>query len=437
MEKPTKYLIRGRFEGNFKTDQQKVLVSGDPFPIGEEHRVKIFRGIITNTEEVSDVDFSETKGLFNFQEINNIQICTSRKWSVQNDRIFSLSKMKLMNVEVSNVQNLNGKTVGVIKGDVLASVVEGTFDENPNNPNNLPDELTNPQPNPNFNNNKNDQQNAGNSNEHGGGSGSSDRGNSPGGNDSNGNGPNIGNNPTPLWRRKGCNDKWLRWLLFIIAILALLYLLSKCTQFGEKLMCKYDEDRYRAEWKKFKIGNDSLETKIDSLKIDDEGHFVDADFLIVTYYFDSIAGKDLDTRTCLINPVSSDTLGYGFCRDNKFSSTSFLSWAGDNRGFGAESCLIDLRKFSKEEIVQIDCSAIWWSERVNGNITLDIRAFKGGTVNQVGREFINFGGDQKGYFRYPDNITKKHTNEGQKVSGQYIGTITFNKEINYLSLDKY
>ena len=433
MENLGKYLVRGRFEGNFKTDQQKVLPSGEPFPKGEEHRVKIFRGIISNTEEINEDSFVQASGLYNFQDLNNIQINISDKWQIKNNRIFSLHKMKLSNVEVSNVQILNGKTVGVLRGDVVASVAEGTFEENPDNPNNLPNEIKNPIPISNENSNQKEEGDSLNSGETGEGGNSSG-----GGNSSSGNEPNIGNNNRiPLWRRSGCNVKWLKWLLFIISILILMYLLSKCTQIGQKLVCKYDERRYRAEWKKFKEKNDSLETKIDSLKIeDDEGHFVDADFLIVTYYFDSISGKDLDTRTRLINPVSSDTLGYfGLFLKNEFNSSGYLSWAGDNRGFGAESCLIDLRKFSNDDIIQVECSAFWWTERFNGNITLDIRAFKGGTVHQIGREFVNSGGNQKGYFRYPDNITEQSKYE--RFPGQYIGTITYNKEINYLSLDKY
>ena len=257
-----------------------------------------------------------------------------------------------------------------------------------------------------------------------------------GGNSSSANEPNIGNNNrTPLWRRSGCNDKWLRWLLFIISILVIMYLLSKCTQIGQKLACKYDEERYRAEWKKFKEKNDSLETKIDSLEMEDDGgHFVDADFLIVTYYFDSISGKDLDTRTRLINPVSSDTLGFGF---KKVESSDLLRWAEDNTKDGAESCLIDLRKFSNEDIVQIDCSAFWWEERFSGNITMVIQAYKDGVIELVNYEFKNSGGYKKGDFIYPDNIKRTNKTGNKKDPGQYIGTITYNKEINYLSLDKY
>jgi hypothetical protein len=426
-----KYLVRGRFEGNFKTDQQKVLTINDPFPKGEEHRVKIFRGIITNTEQINEDVFSQAKGLYNFQELNNIQINTSEKWPIKNDRVFSLNKMKLHNVEVSNVQNLNGKTIGIIKGDVVASVAEGTFEDKQDNPNNLPNELKNPIPISDENTNQKEGGDPLNNGETGEGGNSSGGGNSSSEND-----PNIGNNNrTPLWRRSGCNYKWLRWLLFIISILVLMYLLSKCTQIGQKLVCKYDEERYRAEWKKFKEKNDSLETKIDSLEIEDDGgHFVDADFLIVTYYFDSDAGTDLDTRTRLINPVSSDTLGFGF---QNVESSDLLRWAEDNTKDGAESCLIDLRKFSKEDIVQIDCSALWWRERNNGNITMVIQAYKGGAINLVNYEFKNSGGYKKGDFVYPDNIIRTNKTGNKKDPGQYIGTITYNKEINYLSLDKY
>ena len=82
---------------------------------------------------------------------------------------------------------------------------------------------------------------------------------------------------------------------------------------------------------------------------------------------------------------------------------------------------------------------MWWQKRYNGDIRLDIRAFKGGIVNQEERKFVNYGGIQKGLYKYPDNIKKIQNLEpiNKKEQGQYIGTIIYNKEINYLSLDKY
>jgi hypothetical protein len=228
-----------------------------------------------------------------------------------------------------------------------------------------------------------------------------------------------------------------RWLWILLAVLLLLWLLERCSKLGQKLICKYEEGEYRTEWEHEKAENDTLQAKIDSLNLDEEGHFVDADYLIITYYFDANSGLDLDTRTQLINPNTSRILGFGFCENNEFEGSGELSWAGDNRLDGAESCMIDLRQFSKEEIIQVECAAIWWGERRGGDVLLDIRAYKGGTVFQMGREFVNSGGVQKGYYRYPDNIRKKMWDKNKRMTGQYIGTVTYNKEINYLSLDKY
>ena len=424
-----KYFVKGRFLGNFTTKQQKVLTSGDPFPKGDEHKVMIYRGIINQTEEISVINFDEAKGFYNFKEVNNIQINTSEKWPIKNDRIFSLYDMKLTNVEVFNVSEINGKTSGELKGDIIASVAEHPFnDVNQEAPYN-PGKAAEPFPT---------------GDKGGDDPGGSDIGTdtpNPGGGDTGGETTGGGNGITDRIDqfRKGCNTKWLRWLLYLLLILLLLYLLAKCMQVGQKLTCKYDEYKYRTEWKKIKEKNDSLKTKIDSLKTDNEGYFVDADFLIVTYYFDSISGLDLDTRTRLINPSYSDTLGYGYCENNSKASSGFLSWAGDNVQYGAESCFIDLSKFSKNDIIQLECSALWWQKRYNGDIRLDIRAFKGGIVNQEERKFVNYGGIQKGLYKYPDNIKKIQNLEpiNKKEQGQYIGTIIYNKEINYLSLDKY
>ena len=249
-----KYFVKGRFVGNFTTNQQKVLTSGEPFPRGDEHKVVIYRGIINQTEQIPVTNFDEAKGYYNFKEVNNIQINTSEKWPVKNDRIFSLHGMKLTNVEVFNVSEINGKTSGELRGDIIASVVEHPFNdinqESPYNPGKAAE------PFPTGDKEGNDK--GGSDIGTGTGNPNSDGENSGG--DAIGGGNGITDRIDEV--RKGCNTKWLRWLLYLLLILLLLYLLAKCTQFGQKIYCKIDNLRIERALVKVTQETDTLQAKI-------------------------------------------------------------------------------------------------------------------------------------------------------------------------------
>jgi hypothetical protein len=250
-----KYFVKGRFVGNFTTNQQKVLTSGEPFPKGDEHKVMIYRGIINQTEEIPVTNFDEAKGFYNFKEVDNIQINTSEKWPIKNDRIFSLYDMKLTHVEVFNVSEINGKTSGELRGNIIASVAEHPFNaDNQEEPYN-PGKAAEPFP----------------TGEKGGDDpGGSDIGTNtpnpnPGGGDTGGDTTGGGNEITDRLDkfRKGCNTKWLHWLLYLLLILLLLYLLAKCTQAGQKIYCKIDNWRIVRKLEKVKQETDTLQAKIE------------------------------------------------------------------------------------------------------------------------------------------------------------------------------
>ena len=249
-----KYFVKGRFVGNFTTNQQKVLTSGEPFPKGDEHKVVIYRGIINQTEEIPVTNFDEAKGFYNFKEVDNIQINTSEKWPIKNDRIFSLYDMKLRNVEVFNVSEINGKTSGELRGDIIASVAEHPFNaDNQEEPYN-PGKAAEPFP----------------TGEKGGDDpGGSDIGtDNPnpnlGGGDTGGGSTGGGNGITDRLDkfRKGCNTKWLRWLLYLLLILLLLYLLAKCTQVGQRIYCKVDNWRIERKLEIVKAEIDTIQNRI-------------------------------------------------------------------------------------------------------------------------------------------------------------------------------
>lgn len=246
MSESIQHIVKGKFEGHFKTKQGAFLKRDEPFPKGDEHRVQIYRGIVSQSESLTEEEFEHYDGFYNFTGLNNVQVNTSNHWPIENDRIFSMNHMKLMNVEFSNVQTVGEHTLGEIKGDVVGKLKEGSFD----GPDLSSDGQTNdPPPNNNENNQDNGEKTDPNFDQNQ--------------NDSNQNQaePPISNN------RKGCfnwtwDAKWLRWLLLVLAILFLLYLLGRCTQIGRKLYCKIDDWRIESEREKLKLQRDSLRWKI-------------------------------------------------------------------------------------------------------------------------------------------------------------------------------
>jgi hypothetical protein len=250
-------ILKGRFEGHFKTNQRAFLTSDEPFPPGNEHKVQIYRGIVSNTHQISSEELNEYNGYFNFNDVKNVQVNASNHWSVTNDRIFTFEKMKLSNVKFSNVQTLGDETLGEISGDIAAEV-KGSSELNPENNSKDPSPLPPPfrtGENPDPDNTGKEQTHIGNKDEQGQ--------NQSGG----GNGGNGGNGGTGS-SRKGCFNlgldlSWLRWLLLGLLILLLLYLLGRCTQIGRKMYCKIDDWRIENERQNIKEELDTLRDKIE------------------------------------------------------------------------------------------------------------------------------------------------------------------------------
>jgi hypothetical protein len=232
-----KYFIQGKFEGHFTTNQKKALNASDLLPEGHEHTVKIYRGLITESTQISQSAFEESNGYYHFKRINNIQINTSPNWPVPNDRIFSLNDLKLTQVQITNVDLFDNKTSGIIRGNVIGSVAEGTFDESIEKEPYNPGKAAKPFPTSGQESDDQDVTSGGKGN---GGS------NSTGSNS--GSTVEVQNEP---WlqqgcnriQNQGCNSRWLRWLLLLLLLFLLLYLLAKCTQVGRNIYCKLDNSR--------------------------------------------------------------------------------------------------------------------------------------------------------------------------------------------------
>lgn len=226
---------------------------------------------------------------------------------------------------------------------------------------------------------------------------------------------------------------WLNYLLWIILIWALVWLLLKisdafndCPEQQEvnTLMRKIERDL-----------ENCCDCHVDPIVQDEDTlganeHYLPADYILITYQFEASGGRDLDTRTSVIEPYVSDILGY--C---KSSNTSGIVWSGDNTGYGVESVYIDLNSFSSNEQIKVLCKAFWFSKRNSGDMSLDVRAYKGGTMSKSPMniyQFINLGGYQVG------NVISFHKNITLRsgcCQGENVGVITYDRQRQVLNFE--
>jgi hypothetical protein len=175
---------------------------------------------------------------------------------------------------------------------------------------------------------------------------------------------------------------------------------------------------------------------------------LDADYLIVTYSFTAANGTDLDTRTRLLAPVETSDVGWGDPNANprlRFDKQGFdeqvpwLEWGGDNMDNGVESVVIYANTINNSypgKNIDVELRCNWYeplNESENGNMSVDIVAYKGGTISKVrfvnafGTEFFSFvntGGQQVTTISRAAHVT---SNIADDVDGETVGTFRYNR----------
>lgn len=216
---------------------------------------------------------------------------------------------------------------------------------------------------------------------------------------------------------------WFAWLCFLLGAGGILYLIFHQFNYTPKQNCS------ETSLNTIESINKALD-KCCSCQSEEstEGLVFPADFLVITYQFDQNGGRDLDTKTEINKPVHIGPLG--FFHRNNLNKFLGLEWSGDNTGYGVESCSIDLTKFKTNEIVAIDCSALWYTSKQSGNMSIDIRAYDGGHMIKNGFQFQNVGGTETAFTSFEGNINSLGTTKNLL---EYIGRVSYNKKDKTLS----
>jgi hypothetical protein len=166
----------------------------------------------------------------------------------------------------------------------------------------------------------------------------------------------------------------------------------------------------------------------------------DADYIMLRYIFTD--GEDLDTRTRIITPATSDYLGWN--RLNRWPASPadiILDWGGDNQGFGdptgstAEAVLINLvnyrAAYPSDDVIQIECRCFWFDIVGTDPVTVEATLWKGGTVikNTPSFQFSNPTATDTAII---DSLSKVITlfSKSSTTDGEYIATFSYNNSTN-------
>ena len=206
---------------------------------------------------------------------------------------------------------------------------------------------------------------------------------------------------------------WFNWLVFIACIF-LFWWFCPCTQPENNISC--DNSNLNKQLNNITSNIDSC---CDCQEIS-QNQIFEADYLIITYQFDRNGGRDLDTKTQLTSPRNS--LPIGFCDKN--TNQNDIIWSGDNTGYGVESVLIDLTKFSANAVVSVLCKAKWYGTKSSGNMSIDIKAYLGGQMDLRDYQFFNIGGELTAELSFSEHVTEA---ESACPINEIIGTVSYNK----------
>ena len=135
---------------------------------------------------------------------------------------------------------------------------------------------------------------------------------------------------------------------------------------------------------------------------EDEFVILDADILVVRYYWTSENGTDLDTASEFVNSnipgVDGNAVGWN-CPGNGGAASDVIHWAGDNTSSGNECVYIDMGAIKQQygdalpKIITMSIYGTWFNTKANGGAQVQILAYKGGTMTQDGFNFVNNGGE--------------------------------------------
>lgn len=166
----------------------------------------------------------------------------------------------------------------------------------------------------------------------------------------------------------------------------------------------------------------------------------DADYIMLKYTFTD--GRDLDTRTAMMQPVTSDYLGWSrLSRFPALPNPIILDWGGDNTGSGnitgssAEAVLINLinyrSAYPSNDIIEVDCRCFWYGQLGVNPVVVEATLWKGGAVIK-GTPAFQFSNPTATNTAILDSVGQVITlfTQNSSTSGERVGIFRYNNSTN-------
>lgn len=166
------------------------------------------------------------------------------------------------------------------------------------------------------------------------------------------------------------------------------------------------------------------------------------DYLVLRYIWADEDGIDFDTATGFDNTGLPDVDGKLVGWSKQYQTTQgrvgdYLIHGGDNMESGNEAALIQMGPLLDGDNydklpLEIRCSIYgnWYGGREKGNVTIRFTAYKGGTMEKRGYDFVNIGGEEVYTGDAPTNVSAHGEDNWQNIKTLYskVGTMIYNKE---------
>lgn len=167
------------------------------------------------------------------------------------------------------------------------------------------------------------------------------------------------------------------------------------------------------------------------------------DFAVIRYIWTEDGGTDLDTRTALVDSgLEWDNQDVGWARAIRIpdpgeilpgcapsgagTEGAWIIHGGDNCENGVEAILVDFQALADalpgQRYIYIRLRCFWYGTRNSGDMTLQFQTYDGGTMAQVGYDFINTGGADVQVLEKPRNVT---VNISENTDGQNVGILRY------------
>ena len=155
----------------------------------------------------------------------------------------------------------------------------------------------------------------------------------------------------------------------------------------------------------------------------------DFDYAVLRMSWTGNNGTDADMRVAIVSPDREIDVGW---RRNTTDSP-YLSWGGDNiTPIGTEAVLINFAQLKNDypgvNPLIIRIRNLWYTSLLDGNLQWTFQTYVGGTMQQVGTDFINVGGtltQTKSVFVNSNLLTQAN------VDGQDTATLDFDIVTNF------